>query len=79
MHGLHKGGFSNWSADTNTGYTDSVLPMDQPNCPQGFGLGHSSGALIKAGAFESGTGVPHSKTQAQKSTTSSLTIKPGQI
>jgi len=32
---------------------------------QGFVLRQPFGALVSAGAFESGTGVPQSKTQAQ--------------
>jgi diaminohydroxyphosphoribosylaminopyrimidine deaminase/5-amino-6-(5-phosphoribosylamino)uracil reductase len=33
--------------------------------PQGFGVRQSSGALERTNAIESGTGVPHSKTQAR--------------
>jgi diaminohydroxyphosphoribosylaminopyrimidine deaminase/5-amino-6-(5-phosphoribosylamino)uracil reductase len=43
-----------------------VAPLyESSELPQGFGVRQSSGALERMNAIESGTGVPHSKTQAR--------------
>jgi riboflavin biosynthesis pyrimidine reductase len=43
-----------------------VAPLHESSePPQGFGVRQSSGALERVNAIESGTGVPHSRTQAR--------------